>query len=249
MDPLVGSFASPGGLVKSRLYESGVYTLTDTHMQPTTRKVVHRSPAHTVRLLHLMHLQTDPVEADSKLERDFVHIAALFPRIQSISHQPFKLVWDDKSYTPDFLLGFLDGSKLTVEVKPKAKVNEYESLFVRAKEKLQQHQIGFLVATDEYISKKRAQNALLIRRYSKATFTDMAKSEILLAVAAATNGLTVDEICLGDQNKFAVLLNLIAYRKLSTNPALDISAKAKINLPKINTEANDALQFASWFNS
>lgn len=69
-------------------------------MEPSKRKVVHRAPAHTVRLIHLPHLQPTPVEADSSLERDFVQIVALFLFTHCIEHQPFSLA--ERQYTPDF---------------------------------------------------------------------------------------------------------------------------------------------------
>ena len=67
-------------------------------MQPATRKVVHRSPAHTVRLLNLPHLQDEAIEADSSVERDFVHCAALFTLTRAIKAQPFKLSLKASSY-------------------------------------------------------------------------------------------------------------------------------------------------------
>ena len=79
-------------------------------MQPATRKVVHRSPAHTVRLLNLPHLQDEAIEADSSVERDFVHCAALFTLTRAIKAQPFKLSLKASSYTPDAYFGERDRS-------------------------------------------------------------------------------------------------------------------------------------------
>src|SRR5256885_13315536 len=84
--------------------------LSGENMQPATRKVVHRSPAHTVRLLNLPHLQDEAIEADSSVERDFVHCAALFTLTRAIKAQPFKLSLKASSYTPDFAVKFADGS-------------------------------------------------------------------------------------------------------------------------------------------
>ena len=62
------------------------------HASPTpARKVVTRSPARTVRLLHLPGLFKAPVECESSLERDFVYRASLCPGVADIRHQPFQL--------------------------------------------------------------------------------------------------------------------------------------------------------------
>ena len=80
---------------------------------PATRKVVTRSPGHTVRSINLSHLQPTAIEADSSLERDFIYVALGFPLLKEITHQPFKLKLDAGFYTPDFFVRF----KVSIRVK------------------------------------------------------------------------------------------------------------------------------------
>lgn len=219
-------------------------------MKPTTRKVVKRSPANTVRLLHLPHLQAEPVEAESALERDFVHIAALFPFITHIEHQPFKLVWDDASYTPDFLLTFRDQSKLVIEVKPSSKVSKYEELFKRAEEKLETKGVPFYVATDTRISVSgRPANALLIRRYAKTVFPADACQALVDKATNASCGVSVKELCEANAYSLSLLRHVIGKRLLTTAPDLGTKPSSIIFTPHSLKGQSHALQFTGWFNT
>lgn len=219
-------------------------------MKPTTRKVVRRSPANTVRLLHLPQLQPQPVEAESALERDFVHCAALYPLVTSIRHQPFKLVWEDASYTPDFLLTFLDQSRLVVEVKPQERVHEYHDLFQRAERKLQDRGLQFLVATDRLTCKaNRHENARLIRRYAKAAYPLDACQALVDRVSQAPMGLTVSELCAADMHLLSLLRHLICKRQLATQVDLSTQPTAIISIPNYTKGLSHALQFSNWFDA
>lgn len=219
-------------------------------MKPTTRKVVKRSPANTVRLLHLPHLQAEPVEAESALERDFVHVAALFPFTTHIEHQPFKLVWNDSSYTPDFLLTFLDQSKLVIEVKPSSKVAKYEELFQRAEEKLRTKGLSFYVATDTRICVSgRPANALLIRRYAKTVFPADACRALVERATKNSGGLTVKDLCEADAHSLSLLRHVIGKRLLTTAPDLGTKPNSIIHTPISMKGQSHALQFTSWFNT
>ena len=219
-------------------------------MEPSKRKVVQRSPAHTVRLLHLPHLQDRPVEAESSLERDFIQIAALFSFIESIEHQPFRLVWDDASYTPDFLIRFKDASQLVVEVKPSVKVDKYRAIFDRASEKLKGHKLPFMVATDTILQAgQRATNALLIRRYAKTTFADSSCDSAIKLVEARSDGVSFLELESCTQVSRELILHLVAMRRLAVGSDLAIGSNALVFPVTHFKEQSHAIQFASWFDA
>ena len=219
-------------------------------MEPTTRKVVKRSPAHTVRLLHLPQLQEQPVEADSALERDFVHIAALHSFIARIEHQPFKLVWDDASYTPDFLLTFRDQSKLVIEVKPSTKVDKYQELFQRAEQKLRANGLPFYVATDTRISASgRPANALLIRRYAKTMYPLDACQALVERVIKVPDGVTVAELCDANAHSLSLLRHVISKRLLTTQSDLGTQPHSIVSTPHSLKGQSHALQFSGWFDA
>jgi len=216
----------------------------------STRKVVHRSPSHTVRLLHLPHLQKEPVEADSALERDFVHIAALFSWTVSIAHQPFKLSWEDASYTPDFLVCFKDGSQLVVEVKPASHVAKYRTLFDRAAAKLNGRQTPFLVVTDEHLrAESRTANAMLIRRYAKSSFPADDCERVLRCVSESTSGISMAELCSSAGVRREVILYLVAWHRLALSGDLSFGPEARVFKVQNSMEKSNALLFTSWIDA
>ncbi len=219
-------------------------------MEPSTRKVVQRSPAHTVRLINLPHLQRKSIEADSSLERDFVHVAALFPLTRGIEHQPFRLNLELKRYTPDFLLTFKDGSRLVVEVKPQSKLAGYRDLFDVAAAELKTHGIYFMVATDTQIkSCDRAANALEIRRYGKTEFSEAECARALMLLMQHPEGLQLRQLC--DTHAFSreLLFNLASRQMVALQNNLDIAPSARVFPINVSKEQSHAIQFASWFDA
>jgi hypothetical protein len=225
-------------------------------MKPSKRKVISRSPSHTVRLIHLPHVQPEPVEADSNPERYFVHIAALYPFIYKITDQPFSLELGDKRYTPDFLLEFQDGSRIVVEVKPEYRMKDYKELFAQATEKLSCHGYGFLVAKDVDITRDElASRALRIRRYCKTSFNQQACKRVLRIVETSKRGVVMRELIDTHRISQALILHLIGFHKLYTNNNLSIDDRAivkstqKLKQEISNEYQSHAIHFASWFDT
>lgn len=219
-------------------------------MQPSTRKVVQRSPAHTVRLIHLPHLQPGPVEADSSVERDFIHIAALYPGVERIEHQPFKLVWEDASYTPDFLVRFEDRSHVVVEVKPTEKVAGYAALFDKATKKLGASNMPFLIATDEGLREDgMAERARAIRRYAKTGFPLAECDRLLKVMENSTEFISFSTLisCYGFEREF--ILHTMAFRRISSGRGLRIDEDAPLRPTNPRKkEITHAIHFTNWIN-
>ncbi|NWF46333.1 hypothetical protein F3K02_13890 [Hydrogenophaga sp. D2P1] len=219
-------------------------------MEPAKRKVVQRSPAHTVRRLHLPHLPEAAVEADSSVERDFVLIASLYVGIKSIQHQPFILTLGSGSYTPDFLLQFQDQTKAVVEVKPTSEVPKYEVLFAQAKEKLAQHGMLFIVARDTVLRKdSMAERAMKIRRYAKTLCHFQEQERALELVQQHPTGVSIRKLMQARVTK-PTLYYLIAHRRLQADEQLNIEDDAIVSLPKpFPLEASHAVCFARWLDA
>jgi hypothetical protein len=227
------------------------FSLPGENMEPTTRKVVQRSPAHSVRLIHLPHLQTDPIEADSSLERDFVHVAALCPFLHSIKHQPFKVVLGDNKYTPDFLLTFNDTSRLVVEVKPAKKLANYTDIFARASKKLSDSGVGFLIVDDDNIRRDgRTERALQIRRYAKSAFSQASKAHAMKIASGSADGLLIESFVSDPAISKALIFHLISTHKLECISTFQFDRGARVSIPKPQLkEASHAVQFTDWFNA
>jgi hypothetical protein len=211
------------------------------------RKVVHRSPHRTVRLLHIPFLQATPVEAESALERDFVHVAALYPKCKSIDHQPFRIDLPSGSYTPDFLLRFADQSACVVEVKPEKFVKGHYQKFHQAHAEFARRQIEFLVALDSHIHRlNRPANAQRIRRYGKGRIN---ANEVEATITLLANQTTAEVKELLDAGiSRETLAYLVCTHKVSVGNNLRLNDTDLVTLVRTNTEGGcDAVHFAKWF--
>lgn len=217
-------------------------------MKPSKRRVVTRSPAHTVRLISLPHLQSEPVgvEADSSLERDFVHLAALFPWVKSIEHQPFLLELESGCYTPDFLLVFQDGSRAVVEVKPKALLNPHLRKLEEAEKRLREHGLYFFIALDIDIQKDgRADRALRIRRYAKSRM-DAEQLHLAMRLVDECGPWTVKRLQASGVT-VEVISYLLTRRRVEVEPALRLEPSTVVRVPDRPTlGALDAVRFGKW---
>lgn len=216
-------------------------------MKTATRKVVTRSPGRTVRLVNLPHLQPEPIETESTPERDFVHIAALFPRIRSIKHQPFKLELSSGSYTPDFLLTFLDASRSVVEVKGEAFLPREPRTLAEAENLLASHDMSFLLALDTQIQREgRADRALRIRRYGKSRI-DEAVATTALAQLLEQVQMTVGELMAGGVD-LVTIAHLVSKRQIEVVSDLRLEHDSTLRcVSKTNKGESDAVRFGRWF--
>ncbi|WP_157422038.1 TnsA endonuclease N-terminal domain-containing protein [Acidovorax sp. Root219] len=223
---------------------------TEPGASPPARKVVTRSPAHTVRAINLPHLQKTAIEADSSLERDFVYVCLGFPYVRSIVHQPFTLELAAGRYTPDFLVGFVDGSKAVVEVKPVSKIKRYKEKFTQAESKLATQSMRFVVAHDLLLKKHDLhERAKRIRRYAKGTYPLLEKALVISALQQASQGLSFEELINRGVQK-VTLLHMVAHQQLQLGADLDISDGAIVHLPDQHClGGSHAIRFASWLGA
>lgn len=210
------------------------------------RTVVHRSPSHTVRLLHIPYLQADAIEADSSLERDFVHVAALFPATTHIEHQPFRMDLEVGSYTPDFLIRFRDASQCVVEVKPQELVKGHERKLEQASEMLARNGLIFILALDTHIrSARRVYNAMMIRRYGKSLHSS-AQAELIFKILERNGEAQVSQL-MQDGIGLPTLAHLACLHRIELSPQLGFDDEDVVRLPKPTTQGeSDAVRFASW---
>ena len=219
-------------------------------MELSSRKVVHRSPTHTVRSLNLPHLQPEPIEADSSVERDFVHCAALFPAVTSISSQPFQLTLPIGKYTPDYLVRFTDGSRAVVEVKPEKFIADFQQKFDQARLKLAEFGMPFLLARDTVLRREGlADRALIVRRYAKggASVNDIRRCLELLE--SAGEALSMKELREAGISR-STILYMVTRRQLLISADLQYDDDAKVQ-PFSQTDLGErhAIRFANWLDA
>lgn len=217
---------------------------------PATRKVVTRSPGHTVRSINLPHLQPKAIEADSSLERDFVYLAIAFPFLKTIAHQPFELSLDGGRYTPDFLVDFKDGSRIVIEVKPESKMEGFAEKLAQAKAQFADRDTEFLVTHDTLLRKDGIEErAKRIRRYAKGQYPALEQELVIQSLHSSPRGLSFKSLAaLGVQR--TTLLHMVSHQKLQVNSNLDIDNDALVQLPTtLNEEGSHAIRFANWLSA
>lgn len=218
-------------------------------MKLATRKVVTRSPGRTVRQVNLPHLQSEPIEAETNPERYFVHIAALFPRVRSIKHQPFELELSTGRYTPDFLLTFIDGSRSVAEVKAEDFLESHVDKLTEAKNILQKHGMSFVLALDTQIQGGgRADRAMQIRRYAKSRISETMRITALRQLQEKAQ-MTVSQLMSYGVDSVTIA-HLIATRQIEVNSDLRLESDSSLLLVhQQKTGETDAVCFDRWFTN
>lgn len=218
-------------------------------MEPSTREVVQRSPWRSVRLLNLPHLQPEAIEAETSLERDFVHCAALFNYTQKLAFQPFKLSLPLGTYTPDFLVMFRDGSRAVVEVKADYFLESSHDLLEQAKAELHKHGLSYIVATDFLLRHDGlAERALYIRRYAKGASNEREWNIATSLLEGKNTGLPVGALVASGAS-LPTLLHAVCHRRLQLSADLQYEGAATFTLPADDLGGSHAIRFASWLGA
>jgi hypothetical protein len=184
------------------------------------------------------------------LERDFVHVAALFSSAVSITHQPVKWVSEDASYTPGFLVFFKDGSQLVVEVKSAFEVEKCRPLFDRISAELSGRQSPSMAVTDHHLyADSRIVNALLILRYATTAFPADDCERALQCVNDSNSGISVADLCIRARVGLEVILRLVNWRRLALKVDLSFEPEDRVLPVQDSTNTNPVAHFRSWINA
>ncbi|MGA0609451.1 TnsA endonuclease N-terminal domain-containing protein [Caldimonas sp. KR1-144] len=219
-------------------------------MNASARRVVTRSPARTVMLVNLPALLPHPVEAESSYERDFIRLAALYVGTRAIAHQPFRLSLAAGNYTPDFLVTFADGSKVVVEVKPQAKVEQHQQLFAEAADTLAERGLSFLVATERELRRERVNDrARLLLRYAKGQPAPSDLERVLQMFVEQPTGLPLGTLTKRARVTRETIFHLIAHRHLTTGRRLLLDDAVVVKTTTQTKETTNAVQFAIWIGA
>ncbi|WP_180129339.1 TnsA endonuclease N-terminal domain-containing protein [Rhodoferax sp. BLA1] len=216
---------------------------------PAARKVVTRSPKRNVGLINCPWFQDRPIEHESRLEKHFVLRAILFPGLTFIQHQPFHmtLVEHGKRYTPDFLLTFSNGEKVVIEVKRAERVKEAKDRFDEISRLCQVAGFRYFVVHQGQIEgQRRAERALLIRRYAMHHLDPALVREAVAHVSQRNKGISIKrfkkDLCLSQEQ----LLSFVAHRHVVLSKDLLISDDDLLFAPNLEIK-NASVQFGSWF--
>lgn len=191
-----------------------------------------------------------PVECDSSYEADFVYRALLCPVVSDLMHQPFKVTVTVSgvahTMTVDYLLTLLDGHRVAIEVKRRAKIAEYASLFDAVAPTLRQREIYFAVADETSI---RAENgpwrAKLAKRYAKKQFDPLSCQRVINVIAQQPAGVAIGSLTESGIPK-ELIYHLIFTKQITTGRRLllDSSALLSVVTPsEIGTHVDQCLDW------
>jgi hypothetical protein len=217
------------------------------------RRVVTRSPHRSVGIMACSWVQDRGIEYESQLERRFLQRALVFPHLKEIFHQPFRIDYfeldEPRSYIPDFLLCFKDGSKIVVEVKPAVFINKNRGKLNAAKSLLSPKSVPFLAITDKEIdSGTAARGAALLLRYARGAISDQSRSRCMHLIHAQSNALALGALMAKADVSLGDVLHLIARGHLSIPSSLSIDSTTPVTLTN-QEEKNVPLCFCNWFNA
>lgn len=222
-------------------------------MKPA-RRVVTRSPHRNVGVVCCPWLQPDPIEFESILERWFLTVAVLLPRLQRIEHQPFRLELPPRedntkptTYVPDFLLHFDSGESVIIEVKPSTFLKKHHAKLAAAAEGLRAQGKPFFVITEKNLrSAAPMADAIQIRRIARGEFPGADVARALAALADEPGYLTAGELSARAGVGRDVVAWLVGRRLVGTKaPRVVDDATLVIHLDKEDSHA--ALSVGRWF--
>ncbi len=220
-------------------------------MERSDRRVITRSPSHAVHAVCAGGLLGAHVEAESRLEADFIRRAALIPSRPHIIHQPFKIAVSPKGYTPDFLLFFpASGFKTVVEVKLAERITpEVAELFDRAAKFLRPRGYIFFVINEFELKKERVhRRAKLLTRYAKEVVPTEVRERIQGVLANRPAGAPIGTVARQAGAAYHQILSLIAHGTLFTGPRLQTDPSAVVSL-YTPEENDDEILFSRWFSA
>lgn len=201
-------------------------------IKKSRRKVVTRSPKRKVGFVNCRWFQNEPIEHESELEKRFIHCAMLCPDVLKIKSQPFTLELGEKIYTPDFLVTFLSGASLVVEVKISRKVGAYLDTFNSAQEALgDMHK--FFVLTEKVIDRlSQAEVAAQILRYAKSEFpAEMLHRVLQKGAELGTPYISIADLASASHAPTEAVLHLVARRCLTLHQDDFVGPDSRVFLP------------------
>lgn len=213
------------------------------------RRIVSRSPHRSVGIVSCSWLQSWGIEYESQLERRFIQCALVFPFLHSVIHQPFKISYlhegQERQYTPDFICNFTDGSRVVIEVKPKAFVPKHQPTLSAAATVLGSSGVPFSVCTDKELGKSIATNAATILRYTRGAIPHTALGSCVAFLAERRGSASLAELLLGTGIPLNDVLHLIGRHSLSIPSLSDINPTVTVSIPQLEMQ-HAYILFLDW---
>jgi hypothetical protein len=215
-----------------------------------TRRVVTRSPSREVGTINCGWLLSHPVDHESHLERRFVMVALACPVVKDIVHQPVTLELKgadgiSSTYTPDFQIGFYDGSQIIVEVKPKALIPEHRQKLDLARAHLAKEATPFLIVTEKQIDVDGlSARAVLLMRYGRLNLDPKQALECKRLLDEELRGDAKVYELISKGISESLIWNMVAKHELRIPPGINVNPTESIAINHVEGGCHD--YFCTW---
>lgn len=186
---------------------------------------------------------------ESQIERDYIYLLEIDPRVQLYRGQPFKITYISKgltrNYTPDFWVQRADQQEI-VEVKPASKVNDQKNLdkWRHISCLCKERNIKFVVVTDTMIRQQpKLDNIKLLHKYARSPLT-LQQYLNCKSYFTSREPTPFKQVCLDLEPKgisSTLLFKLLYFGWLSTDLMQPIDAKALIQLSQFKGDVQALL--------
>lgn len=181
------------------------------------------------------------IKCESILERNAVLHFRFSPAVVRISEQPFRTSYylgsKRRTYTPDFVLEFVNGHLLYIEVKPlsKAERPEWKEKLIALKEQFESDGRSLVLVTDMDVNHKaRLTNLNNMRIYCQKKIPATQVKALLLAINNESDFTVQQAITSGLIDHLSDIYTLLANHKICVDLNAPINRNSILNLPKGN---------------
>lgn len=201
-------------------------------MKPT-RTVITRAPHRSVGAIHEPWFQSEPIQHESRLEKQCIEILLLTPGIVRIESQPltveFEVEGQPRAYTPDFRVTRTDGSQALVEAKGQPFERRFRELLDSGlRQAIRSLDIPLYLVPGSLICHERALRTSELRAMARRTAPPGAIDALVAWVADQPHPT------IGDAEQAGHPLGHIGYaigrRLLTVGPSFDLSPQQPLSL-------------------
>jgi hypothetical protein len=201
-------------------------------MKPT-RTVITRAPHRSVGAVHEPWFQSEPIQHESRLEKQCIEILLLTPGIVRIESQPltveFEVEGKPRTYTPDLRVTLADGSQALVEAKGQPFERQFRELLDSGlRRAIRSLGLPLYLVPGALISPERALRISELRAMARRAAPPSAVDALLAWVTDQPRPT------IGDAEQAGHPLGHIGYavgrRHLTVGPSFDLSPQQPLSL-------------------
>ncbi len=198
------------------------------------RKIVHRSTKRVVGSIPFPDKNPEPIEWESRNERDAIYLLGFLKEISFIASQPLKFEYLDtenvvRVHFPDLQVN-IGTRKYLIEVKPEKRVKDFESRTSLIKPQARAKGFEYIVLDTSVIHVfPRLSNIKLLLRYRSIQPSAEIRS-LVTAIFSEVHECTIAELQGASSLPLEIIYSLLVHYMLQTNLHLPINNNSIIQI-------------------